>query len=99
MERMAYIMIPRALHMNTSRAIHCIARTEDGRDVLICLIAKGAQGLEELDILQHIATSHRAFVGDNHYLPILQTLMLEDMTFGVFPYMETGFTSPWYYNV
>jgi hypothetical protein len=67
--------------------------------VLIRLIAKGGKGLEELDVLQHVATGHRAFLGDNHCLPMLRTLVLEDMTFGVFPFMKTGFTSPWYYNV
>jgi hypothetical protein len=30
---------------------------------------------------------------------MLRTLILEDMTFGVFPFMYTGFTSPWYHNV
>jgi hypothetical protein len=67
--------------------------------VLIRLIAKGGKGLEELDVLQYVATGHRAFLGDNHCLPMLRTLALEDMIFGVFPFMATGFTSPWYYNV
>ena len=30
---------------------------------------------------------------------MLRTLVLEDMTFGVFPYMATCFTHPWYYDV
>ena len=30
---------------------------------------------------------------------MLRTLVLEDMTFGVFPFMYAGFTSPWYHNV
>jgi serine/threonine protein kinase len=79
--------------------IHCIARTSDGRDVLIRLITKGGKGLEGLDVLQHIATGHRAFLGDNHCLPMLRTLVLEDMTFGVFLFMNTGFSYPWYYDV
>jgi thiol-disulfide isomerase/thioredoxin len=30
---------------------------------------------------------------------MLRTLILEEMTFGVFPYMSACFTCPWYYNV
>jgi len=30
---------------------------------------------------------------------MLRTLVLEDMTFGVFPYMAAYFTHPWYYDV
>jgi hypothetical protein len=30
---------------------------------------------------------------------MLRTLVLDDMTFGVFPFMETGFTYPWYHNI
>ncbi|KIM81815.1 hypothetical protein PILCRDRAFT_821171 [Piloderma croceum F 1598] len=88
---------PNLIHEHR-RPIHCIARTDDGRDVLIRLIAKAGQGLEEFDILQHVATGHRAFLGDNHCLPMLRSLVLDDMIFGVFPFMERGFTHPWYHN-
>jgi len=30
---------------------------------------------------------------------MLRTLVLEDMTFGVFPFMKAGFSYPWYHNV
>jgi len=63
------------------------------------VIAKGKDGLQDLDILQYVATGHRAFPGDNHCLPMLRTLVLEDMTFAVFPFMATGFSYPWYHNV
>jgi hypothetical protein len=56
-------------------------------------------GLEELDILQQVPTGYRAFLGDNHCLPMLQTLVLEDITFGVFPFMATSFSYPWCYDV
>jgi hypothetical protein len=49
--------------------------------------------------LQYVATGHQAFLGGNHSLPMLRTLNLDDMTFGVFPYMSACFTCPWYYNV
>ncbi|KIM71285.1 hypothetical protein PILCRDRAFT_17204 [Piloderma croceum F 1598] len=63
---------PPNIQLTHNRAIHSIARTIDGRDVLICLIAKGGKGLEELDVLQwHVATGHQAFLGYNHCLPML----------------------------
>jgi hypothetical protein len=30
---------------------------------------------------------------------MLRTLVFNDMTFGVFPFMEMGFTYSWYYNI
>jgi len=74
-------------------------RTADGRDVLIRLISKGEQGLEELDVQQRVATGSLAFRGENHCLPMLQQLILEDMTFGVFPAMCEGFNFPWYHAI
>ena len=93
------LLLPVLVDVVEQRAVHCIARTVDGRDVLIRLITRGGKGLEELDVLQHVAVGHRAFLGDNHCLPMLRTLVLEDMTFGVFPFMYAGFTVPWYHNV
>jgi hypothetical protein len=29
---------------------------------------------------------------------MLRSLVLDDMIFGVFPFMERGFTYPWYHN-
>jgi hypothetical protein len=88
------------LHWQHSKSSkHCIARTSDGHRVLIRLIAKGGDGLEELNILRHIATGHQAFLGDNHCLPMLRTLALDDMTFRVFPFIYAGFSWSWYHNV
>jgi hypothetical protein len=85
--------------IRSQRSKHCIARTSDGRDVLIRLISKGSDGLEELDVLEYVATGHRAFLGDNHCLPMLRTLVVEDMRLGVFPFVNPGFSWPWYHNV
>ncbi|KIM79840.1 hypothetical protein PILCRDRAFT_10019 [Piloderma croceum F 1598] len=79
--------------------VHSIARTSDGRDILIHLISKGKQGLQDLDILQYVATGHREFLGNNHRLPMLRMLVLEDMTFAVFPFKKSVFSYPWYYDV
>ena len=83
----------------SQRPIHCFAQTEDGRYVLIRLISKGDQGHEDLDILQKVATGPLAFLGENHCLPMLQQLVLEDMTFGVFPAVSDGLNSPWFLTI
>jgi hypothetical protein len=66
---------------------------------IVRLITKGGDGLEELNILRHVSTGHRAFLGDNHCLPMFRTLALDDMTFGMFLFMYAGFSWPWYHNV
>jgi len=49
--------------------IQCLARTADGRDILIRLITEGETGLEQLDVLHHVAIEHS--LGNNHGLPML----------------------------
>jgi hypothetical protein len=86
-------------HAILQRPIHCFARTVDGRDVLIRILTKGDQGLENLDIQRRVATGPLAFLGDNHCLPMVQECTLDDMTFGVFPTMSEGFEFPWYHKI
>jgi len=56
-------------------------------DLLTRLITRSGTGFEALDVLQHVATGHPAFLGDNHCLPTFRTLVLEDTTFGVYSFM------------
>ena len=67
--------------------------------MLIRLISKGDQGHEDLEILQRVAMGPLAFLGENHCLPMLQQLTLEDMTFGVFPAVSDDFHSPWFLTI
>jgi hypothetical protein len=66
--------------------------------VLIRLITKGDQGLNHLAALRRLATGHVAFRGENHIVPMLREIALDDMVFAVFPLMHEGFESPWHYN-
>jgi hypothetical protein len=71
----------------------------DDRDVLIKLIAKGQDGLNHLEALRRLALGRVASRGDNHTVPVLQLISLEDMTFAVFPLMAGRFTRPWFYQL
>lgn len=68
----------------------------DGRFVLIRLIAKGDQGLDELDIQRYVSSPNLAFMGENHCLIMQRELSLEDMTFGIFSVHAEGLHWPWY---
>jgi hypothetical protein len=72
------------------------ARTLDDRDVLIKLISKGNDGLNHLEALRRLAVGNVGSRGDNHTVPVLRLIVLQDMTFAVFPLMSEGFTTGWY---
>ncbi|KAF8520610.1 kinase-like domain-containing protein [Hysterangium stoloniferum] len=74
----------------------CPARTLDDRDVLIKLVAKGNDGLNHLEALRRLAIGSVGSRGDNHTVPVLRIITLEDMTFVIFPLMAPGFTLGWY---
>ncbi|KAH9945132.1 kinase-like domain-containing protein [Epithele typhae] len=61
------------------------ARTANGQDVVIRVLAVGSNGLEHLHLLNRIATGMPTLVTGNHTLPLLDTIELQDVTFGVFP--------------
>ena len=86
-------------HRSLKNSIHCPARTTDGRDVLIRLIAIGADRDERhFAALSRLATGDNALRGDNHIVPVLKEIVHEDMTFVVFPLMASGFDYPWFYR-
>ena len=66
--------------------------------MFIRLIKKGNDGGDHLEILRDVATGYTAMLGENHVLPMLRELQLEDMTFGVFPSGSDAF-SPWFDTV
>ena len=61
------------------------ARTSDGRDVILRVMAIGSEGREHIDLLKIIAQDSLSFLSMNHTLPLLGLIELEDITFGVFP--------------
>ncbi|KAF8523035.1 kinase-like domain-containing protein [Gautieria morchelliformis] len=66
--------------------------------MLIRLVVKGDDGLNHLAALRRLGTGDVAFRRDNHIVPMLREIVLDDMIFVVFPLLHDGFDSPWYYN-
>ena len=62
------------------------------------MITKGDAGLNHLTALRRLATGPIACRGDNHIVPVLREIVLDDMVFAVFPLMDEGFHGPWYYD-
>ena len=61
------------------------ARTPDGRDVVIRVLAIGSEGQEHLELLKQIAKGTMSLLNMNHTLPLLELIELDDIVFGVFP--------------
>jgi hypothetical protein len=66
---------------------------------MIKLIAKGQDGLNHLEALRRLAMGTAGSRGDNHTVPVLRLISLEDMTFAVFPLMGDRFSSPWFHQL
>ncbi|KZW04409.1 hypothetical protein EXIGLDRAFT_635957 [Exidia glandulosa HHB12029] len=77
----------------------CAARTVDGRDVVISIVAIGKEGTNHLEALRRLATGNVASVIGNHTVPVLQWLTLEHITFAVHPYLSsTDPTTRYFYE-
>lgn len=75
------------LYMNPlSRA----ARTAQGQDVIVRVVTIRKEGQDHLRILQKIARGRLSLFSENHALPVLDEIVLRDITFCVFP--RSGFT-------
>ena len=61
------------------------ARTADGRDVIIRVLAVGDEGKDHVEILQSISHGVIALLHSSHQLPLLGLIEIEDITLGVFP--------------
>ncbi|KAL1741434.1 hypothetical protein HDZ31DRAFT_76185 [Schizophyllum fasciatum] len=62
-----------------------VARSRDGSDVMIRILAVGEDGREQLDIWRLLSTAPCALFSHNHALPLLQEIDIGHMTLGVFP--------------
>ncbi|CAL1711522.1 unnamed protein product [Somion occarium] len=62
-----------------------IARTTEGHDVAIRVVAVKDQGHEQLRILKKVASGCLSLLSNNHSLPMLRDFEFEDITFGIFP--------------
>ncbi|GJE86788.1 kinase-like domain-containing protein [Phanerochaete sordida] len=61
------------------------ARTDRGQDVIIRVTVVGQEGQDHLSILRKVARGQLSLFSDNHVLPLLDEIMLGDITFCVFP--------------
>jgi hypothetical protein len=67
-----------------------MARTHEGHDVAIRVIAIKNEGREHLGILRKVGTGPNAFLSNNHVLPMLSEFHFHDVVFGIFP--KVGWT-------
>jgi hypothetical protein len=84
----------------SQRSVHVAARSHDGKDVIIRLIAKAGDGLDHLEILRKLSSPSLAADPANHALPLLGELAKDDMIFAIFPLVgDHTFDGPWFPNV
>jgi hypothetical protein len=69
----------------SQNALSCPARSQEGRDVVIQVVATHKDGHDQLRILQRLATGPESLSTKNHIIPLLQELIYLDITFAVFP--------------
>ncbi|TFK33304.1 kinase-like domain-containing protein, partial [Crucibulum laeve] len=62
-----------------------VARTLAGQDVLVRILVVKNEGHRHLNILRKTSTGRNTFLSNNHCLPMLAEVVLEDIVFGVFP--------------
>ncbi|KAL1745779.1 kinase-like domain-containing protein [Schizophyllum fasciatum] len=60
-------------------------RSQEGYDNLIRVMAVKDDGREELRILRFLATAPQVLLSENHTIPLLREIDIEDLTLGVFP--------------
>lgn len=81
-----------------------MARTINGKDVIIRVVAIGDEGRNHLDVLREVATPS-SVARESHALPLLQELETDGITFCVFPLVfDAGYDfndtrAPWYARV
>ena len=72
-------------HKSLQNPLCRAARTADGRDVVIRVLATGESGRDHVDILDLISRNYYITVEHNHAIPLLEFVDFEDITFGIFP--------------
>nr|VWP02102.1 Putative mitochondrial inner membrane protein 1 [Ganoderma boninense] len=73
------------LSYESRNALTRAARASDGRDVVLKLLAIGDEGKGHLEILDMLARGPYSLITANHTLPLLDLIVLDDITFGAFP--------------
>ncbi|KAI0757680.1 kinase-like domain-containing protein [Daedaleopsis nitida] len=66
------------------------ATAQDGRSVVMRILVVKDHGQQHLNIVRYLARGQTSLYSDNHALPLLQEIQIEDITFGVFPFVGGG---------
>lgn len=61
------------------------ARYRDGRDVFVRVLGAGGEGNSHVRAIRKLATGGESVKTNNHVLPLLQEILVEDVVLGVFP--------------
>ncbi|PPR02958.1 hypothetical protein CVT24_012152 [Panaeolus cyanescens] len=65
-----------------------VARTSTGCDVMIRVITSGGIGERHREIQRYLNRAPDILLSTNHVLPMLEEMIFEDITFGVFPRLD-----------
>ncbi|KAI0757688.1 kinase-like domain-containing protein [Daedaleopsis nitida] len=63
------------------------ATAKDGRSVVLRILKVQREGQQHLDIIKYLARGPTSLYSHNHALSLLQEIQIEDITFGVFPFV------------
>ncbi|KAI0707969.1 kinase-like domain-containing protein [Earliella scabrosa] len=88
--------VGRMLQYSCKNPLTRAARTVEGRDVIIRVLAIGSEGREHIDLLDVVARGPMSLISMNHTLPLLELIELDDIVFGVFP--KVGASVNWAYD-
>ncbi|KAF9560899.1 hypothetical protein CPC08DRAFT_636081, partial [Agrocybe pediades] len=81
----------------SQNALQRPATTYESHDVFIRVIAVNGEGQEHLNVLRKIARGPESFRCNNHALPMLYEIHLEDIVFGVFALVDASMTVAYNY--
>ncbi|PPR02960.1 hypothetical protein CVT24_012153 [Panaeolus cyanescens] len=65
-----------------------MARTSWGCDVMVRVVTSGGVGENHREILRYLNRAPDILLSSNHVLPMLEEMVFEDISFGVFPRVE-----------
>ncbi|KAI9069067.1 kinase-like protein [Trametes sanguinea] len=91
----------RVRQLNTVNALCRGATTSDGHSAVVRVIVIKDDGKRHLEILRKIAQGMPSLLTTNHVAPLWREVRLEDIVFGVFPFMGASVQwccEPWLMN-
>ncbi|SJL08522.1 uncharacterized protein ARMOST_11886 [Armillaria ostoyae] len=95
------LVAPKIILLKQYRNIHCPAHNTFNCDVLIRLVSIDGDvtGSEHWCILDRLSIGDVSYRGNNHTVPVLQTLEFEGLRFAVFPLMWPHSFALWFWDI